>query len=115
MVSSVRGVLRPGITPIRLLQDSFPGGSITGAPKIRAMEIIDELEPQRRSVYCGSIGYISSCGRMDTSITIRTLLVQNDRIHCWAGGGIVADSNIDDEYQECFNKVNNLLQTLERL
>jgi len=115
MVSSVRGVLRPGVTSVQLLRDCFPGGSITGAPKIRAMEIIDELEPHRRSVYCGSIGYISSCGRMDTNITIRTLLVQKNRVYCWAGGGIVADSDIDDEYQECFNKVNNLLQTLEGL
>jgi para-aminobenzoate synthetase component 1 len=79
------------------------------------MEIIDELEPQRRSIYCGSIGYISACGTMDTSITIRTLLVQKNRIYCWAGGGIVADSDIDDEYQESYNKVNNLLQTLEQL
>lgn len=115
MVSSVCGVLRRGVPPIQLLRDCFPGGSITGAPKIRAMEIIDELEPQRRSIYCGSIGYISACGRMDTSITIRTLLVQANRVYCWAGGGIVADSDIDDEYQECYNKVNNLLQTLERL
>jgi para-aminobenzoate synthetase component 1 len=115
MVSSVCGILRPGVTAVQLLRDCFPGGSITGAPKIRAMEIIDELEPQRRSIYCGSIGYISACGTMDTSITIRTLLVQKDRIYCWAGGGIVADSDIDDEYQESYNKVNNLLQTLEQL
>ena len=115
VVSSVCGILRPGVTADQLLRDCFPGGSITGAPKIRAMEIIDELEPQRRSIYCGSIGYISACGTMDTSITIRTLLVQKDRIYCWAGGGIVADSDIDDEYQESYNKVNNLLQTLEQL
>ena len=115
LVSSVRGSLRPDVTPIQLLRDSFPGGSITGAPKIRAMEIIDELEPHRRSIYCGSIGYISCCGKMDTSITIRTLLVQDNRVFCWAGGGIVADSEVEDEYQECYNKVNNLLQTLEQL
>jgi len=115
MVSSIRGVLRPGVTPARLLRDSFPGGSITGAPKIRAMEIIDELEPHRRAVYCGSIGYLSCCGRMDTSITIRTLLIREGCVYCWAGGGIVADSRVDDEYQECFNKINNLLQTLEQL
>jgi len=115
MVSSIRGVLRPGVTPARLLRDSFPGGSITGAPKIRAMEIIDELEPHRRAVYCGSIGYLSCCGHMDTSITIRTLLVRKGQVYCWAGGAIVADSDVDDEYQECFNKINNLLQTLEQL
>ncbi len=112
LVSSVRGKLKKNATPLSLLRDSFPGGSITGAPKIRAMEIIDELEPQRRSIYCGSIGYISSCGHMDTSITIRTLLCQKGKIYCWAGGGIVADSVIEDEYQETFNKVNNLLNGL---
>ncbi len=112
LVSSVCGTLKPGTTALNLLRDAFPGGSITGAPKIRAMEIIDELEPQRRSVYCGSIGYISCCGRMDTSITIRTLLCQEGEIYCWAGGGIVADSVIEEEYQETFNKVNNLLQGL---
>jgi len=113
LVSTVTGTLKQGHSPVALLRDCFPGGSITGAPKLRAMEIIEELEPHRRSVYCGSIGYISFCGTMDTSITIRTLLAEQDRIHCWAGGGIVADSNIDAEYQETFNKVNNLLQTLE--
>jgi len=112
LVSSVRGQLKPGARALGLLRDAFPGGSITGAPKIRAMEIIDELEPQRRSIYCGSIGYISSCGRMDTSITIRTLLCQNSHVYCWAGGGIVADSVIEEEYQETFNKVNNLLSGL---
>lgn len=113
LVSSIRGSLRPEASALTLLRDAFPGGSITGAPKIRAMEIIDELEPQRRSVYCGSMGYISSCGRMDTSITIRTLLCTGSNIFCWAGGGIVADSDIEDEYQETFNKVNNLLNGLE--
>ncbi|GAA0784953.1 aminodeoxychorismate synthase component I [Marinobacterium sediminicola] len=115
MVSVVCGQLKESTSPLELLRDAFPGGSITGAPKIRAMEIIDELEPQRRSIYCGSIGYISCCGRMDTSITIRTLLCQNDSIYCWAGGGIVADSNIEEEYQETFNKVNNLINCLQGL
>jgi para-aminobenzoate synthetase component 1 len=77
------------------------------------MQIIDELEPHRRSIYCGSIGYISLCGAMDTSITIRTLLAQNNTMHCWAGGGIVADSEIAAEYQETFDKVNNLLDALQ--
>jgi len=113
LVSTVTGTLDEKHNPIDLLRDCFPGGSITGAPKLRAMEIIEELEPHRRSVYCGSIGYISFCGQMDTSITIRTLLAEQGRIHCWAGGGIVADSDIDEEYQETFNKVNNLLRTLE--
>lgn len=113
LVSTVTGQLDNDKSAIELLRSCFPGGSITGAPKLRAMEIIEELEPHRRSVYCGSIGYISFCGRMDTSITIRTLLLENNRIHCWAGGGIVADSEIEAEYQETFNKVNNLLNCLE--
>lgn len=112
-VSTVTGELEPGSSPISLLKHCFPGGSITGTPKIRAMEIIEELEPHRRSIYCGSIGYISFCGRMDTSITIRTLLCEHNNIYCWAGGGIVADSDPDMEYAETFSKVNNLLKCLE--
>ncbi len=113
LVTTVTGQMDGRYSDIDLLEHCFPGGSITGAPKIRAMEIIDELEPHRRSVYCGSIGYISFCGQMDTSITIRTLLCENNKIHCWAGGGIVADSVSDMEYEETYNKVNNLLQSLE--
>ena len=111
-VSTVTGTLSPQHTPISLLAHCFPGGSITGAPKIRAMEIIESLEPHRRTIYCGSIGYISLCGRMDTSITIRTLLCEDDHIYCWAGGGIVADSVNEMEYEEAFDKVNNLLNCL---
>lgn len=113
-VSTVTGKLAPNSSPVALLKHCFPGGSITGAPKIRAMQIIEELEPHRRSVYCGSIGYISFCGSMDTSITIRTLLCEGDKIYCWAGGGIVADSDAQNEYEETFSKVNNLLHCLER-
>lgn len=113
LVSTITGQLDSDKTPLDLLEHSFPGGSITGAPKIRAMEIIEELEPNRRSIYCGSIGYMSFSGRFDSSITIRTLLCQDNQIHCWAGGGIVADSETADEYQETYNKVNNLLQALE--
>lgn len=112
-VSTVTGKLDENYSPVSLLAECFPGGSITGAPKIRAMEIIEELEPHRRSIYCGSIGYISLCGRMDTSITIRTLLCQENDIFCWAGGGIVADSVNEMEYEETFDKVNNLLHCLE--
>jgi para-aminobenzoate synthetase component 1 len=115
LVSTVTGTLEPHASPIRLLKECFPGGSITGAPKIRAMEIIEELEPHRRSIYCGSIGYIGVSGQIDTSITIRTLLVENNKIHCWAGGGIVADSISEMEYQETYDKVNNLLSTLTAL
>lgn len=113
-VSTVTGRLAPNSSPVALLKHCFPGGSITGAPKIRAMQIIEELEPHRRSVYCGSIGYISFCGSMDTSITIRTLLCEDGKIYCWAGGGIVADSDAQNEYEETFSKVNNLLHCLER-
>ena len=115
LVSTVTGVLRPDRSVIDLLRDSFPGGSITGAPKKRAMEIIDELEPVKRSVYCGSIGYISASNRMDTNIAIRTLVADHDQLHCWGGGGIVADSQADKEFEESLNKVRLLLQTLEDL
>ena len=89
LVSTVTGTLAPDRRPLDLLKGCFPGGSISGAPKIRAMQIIDELEPQQRSVYSGSIGYIGFNGDMDTNIAIRTLLCHNDRVHCWGGGGIV--------------------------
>lgn len=115
LVSTVNGVLRADRTSIDLLRDSFPGGSITGAPKKRAMEIIEELEPVRRSVYCGSIGYISASNRMDTSIAIRTLVADGSSIHCWGGGGIVADSEPDAEFEESMNKVRALLNCLEAL
>jgi para-aminobenzoate synthetase component 1 len=113
LVSTVTGKLKPTKTAVDLLSSSFPGGSITGAPKIRAMEIIEELEPVRRSLYCGSLGYISACGNMDTSIAIRTLIRDKNQIHCWGGGGIVADSEPDREYMETIAKVKVLLDTLE--
>lgn len=112
LVSTVTARLAEGKTALDQLEAAFPGGSITGAPKIRAMEIIEELEPDQRSVYCGSIGYISACGNMDTSITIRTLVFNQQHAYCWAGGGIVADSNVDAEYQETFDKVNKILPLL---
>ncbi|MBE0362295.1 para-aminobenzoate synthetase component I [Pseudoalteromonas ulvae UL12] len=112
LVSTVTATLAEGKTALDQLEAAFPGGSITGAPKIRAMEIIEELEPDQRSVYCGSIGYISACGNMDTSITIRTLVFNQQHVYCWAGGGIVADSNVDAEYQETFDKVNKILPLL---
>ncbi|WP_448564365.1 aminodeoxychorismate synthase component I [Thalassotalea ganghwensis] len=115
LVSTVVGKLAPQYGATDLLRASFPGGSITGAPKIRAMEIIDEIEPHRRALYCGSIGYLSICGNMDTSITIRTLVAIDQKIYCWAGGGIVADSVVDAEYQESYDKVNKILPVLEKL
>src|SRR5690606_28609608 len=100
LVSSVRAELADGLDAFDLLAGSFPGGSITGAPKIRAMEIVDELEPHRRSLYCGSLMYIDVRGDMDSSITIRSLLALSGRIRCWGGGGIVMDSEWEAEYQE---------------
>ncbi|WP_288343759.1 aminodeoxychorismate synthase component I [Pseudoalteromonas sp.] len=113
LVSTVRAELADGKDAVDQIHAAFPGGSITGAPKIRAMEIIEELEPHRRSVYCGSIGYLSACGNMDTSITIRTLVCHQGAIYCWAGGGIVADSKVDLEYQETYDKVNKILPLLK--
>jgi len=115
LVSSVEGELMPGKDPLDLLAGSFPGGSITGAPKIRAMQIIDELEPTRRSIYCGSLLYLDVRGEMDSSITIRTLLVKDGQVSCWGGGGIVADSDWQAEYRESLTKVRVLLETLEGL
>ncbi len=112
LVSTIRARLPATLTATDLLRACFPGGSITGAPKIRAMEIIEELEPHRRNAWCGSIGYISLCGRMDTSITIRTLIAENHQLYCAAGGGLVADSELHAEYQETFHKVNRILPSL---
>ncbi|WP_234493985.1 aminodeoxychorismate synthase component 1 [Vibrio maritimus] len=115
LVSTVVGELDNQYSATDLLRACFPGGSITGAPKVRAMEIIEELEPHRRSVYCGSIGYISAHGVMDTSITIRTLIATKGKVYAWAGGGIVADSVCDDEYQETYHKLGKILPILDSL
>ena len=112
-MSSVTGELAEGLDAFDLLAGSFPGGSITGAPKIRAMQIIDELEPTRRAIYCGSLLYIDCRGEMDSSICIRTVLVRGGRASCWGGGGIVLDSVWQAEYAESQTKVRVLLQTLE--
>ncbi|MRS16104.1 aminodeoxychorismate synthase component 1 [Enterobacteriaceae bacterium RIT691] len=114
LVSTITAELPTTLNASDLLRAAFPGGSITGAPKVRAMEIIDELEPHRRNAWCGSIGYLSFCGTMDTSITIRTLTAADGQLYCSAGGGIVADSDEQAEYQETFDKVNRILQQLER-
>jgi para-aminobenzoate synthetase component 1 len=112
LVSTVTGALEPGRDAIDLLCATFPGGSITGAPKVRAMEIIAELEPSRRGVYCGSIGYISLTGVMDTSIVIRTYQAVHGRVYFSAGGGIVADSDPEQEYRETFDKARALIRAL---
>ena len=112
LVSTVTGTLSENKTALDLLTGCFPGGSITGAPKKRAMEIIRETEQVDRSIYCGSIGYISACGRMDTNIAIRTLAANAGKIHCWGGGGIIADSDTDSEYAESLSKISLLMDTL---
>lgn len=112
LVSTVTGELRPGLDAVDLLRATFPGGSITGAPKIRAMEIIAELEPTARGPYCGSIGWLGCDGWMDTSITIRTFAIQGRRVAFQAGGGIVADSAPAAEYAETLDKARALLEAL---
>jgi para-aminobenzoate synthetase component 1 len=115
LVSTVSGTLAPGHDAIDLLRGCFPGGSITGAPKLRAMEIIEELEPHRRGVYCGAIGYIGFDGSMDTSIAIRTAVYAAGSIRFWAGGGLVADSEADKEYRETLDKASNMLELMQLL
>jgi len=112
LVSTVEGQLAPGKHALDLLAGAFPGGSITGAPKVAAMRIIEGLEPQRRSVYCGCIGYVGFDGDMDVNIAIRTLVQHGDWIYAWAGGGVVADSDVDAEYQESLDKAAALLEVL---
>ncbi|RBW47189.1 aminodeoxychorismate synthase component I [Psychromonas sp. B3M02] len=115
LVSTVTGELAKRYSTEDLLRACFPGGSITGAPKIRAMEVICELEKFKRHIYCGSIAYVNGNGDMDSSITIRTLVCHQQKIYCWAGGGIVADSNAQSEYKECFDKVSKILPLLAEL
>ncbi|MDR2874532.1 MAG: aminodeoxychorismate synthase component I [Methylobacillus sp.] len=115
LVSTVTGTLAPGRDAVDLLQGCFPGGSITGAPKLRAMEIIEELEPHRRGVYCGALGYIGFDGNMDTNIAIRTALYSENSLRFWAGGGIVADSEMQKEYRETLDKASGMLQLIKEL
>ena len=112
LVSTVTGQLAKGRDAIDLLRACFPGGSITGAPKQRAMQIIDELEPVSRELYCGSVFYLGYDGRMDSSITIRTVLKHDSQLYYWAGGGIVADSEAKAEYRESEDKAAAFLQLL---
>jgi para-aminobenzoate synthetase component I len=112
LVSTVVGEIEPGSGAVELIRAAFPGGSITGAPKVRAMEIIAQLEPTQRGVYCGSIGYVSATGAMDTSIVIRTYLALNGQVYFQAGGGIVADSDPELEYRETLDKARGLIETL---
>src|SRR5262249_33648721 len=113
LVSTINGRLADDQHPFDLLRHCFPGGSITGAPKRRAMEIIDNLEPHHRSLYCGSIAYCDSRGQMDSNITIRTVLCNENKIYCYGGGGLVSHSVMEDEYQEIQTKISRLLNILE--
>ncbi len=115
LVSFVTGKLDYQYTAVDLLRSCFPGGSITGAPKLRAMEIIEELEPHRRGVYCGAIGYIGFDGDMDMNITIRTAVVIDHQIYFYAGGGVVADSTCEKEYKETLDKASNFLTAMDML
>lgn len=118
LVSTVSSELLGTCDSIDMLAACYPGGSITGAPKLRAMEVIEEVESSKRGPYCGSVFYWASSGDFDSSIAIRTLQWHAssetpDSIHCWAGGGIVADSRCESEYQECFHKIQHLMSALE--
>ena len=115
IVSNVSGVLSAERDAFSLLKATFPGGTITGVPKVRCMEIIDELEPVVRGPYTGSIGYIGFSGDMDMNIIIRTFVIKDGRAYVQAGAGIVADSVPEREYYESLKKAEALLSTLERL
>lgn len=112
LVSTVEGALKKNMDAVDCLYAAFPGGSITGAPKIRSMEIIDELESVRRSAYTGAVGYIGFDGNMDTSIVIRTFIVKGEDVYFQVGGGIVADSEPEKEYEETLHKAAGLMQAL---
>jgi para-aminobenzoate synthetase component 1 len=114
LVSTVEGKLKSGRDALDVFRDCFPGGSITGAPKQRAMEIIEQLEPTRRGVYCGVIGYVGHDGNMDSNIAIRTLEYSGNQIRFCVGGGIVADSLCDAEYQETWDKAYAMLELLQK-
>ena len=114
VVGTVEGDLHEGYHVVDLVKACFPGGSITGAPKIRAMQIIDELEPTKRSVYTGAIGYIGADENMDINIAIRTFIVNRDRAFFQVGGGIVADSEPESEYDETLDKARALIESVSR-
>ncbi len=113
MVSNVEGKLKKGLDSFDVLEACFPAGTVSGAPKIRAMEIIDELEPSKRGPYAGSIGYFGYSGAMNTCITIRTIIIKDGKVSVQAGAGIVADSVPELEYQETLNKARGMIKALE--
>jgi anthranilate synthase component 1 len=113
IVSNVIGKIRPDYDALSALVAGFPAGTVSGAPKVRAMEIIDELEPERRGVYAGCIGYFGASGDMDTCIALRTAVVKDGVVYVQAGGGVVADSDPEGEYQESWNKARALMRAAE--
>src|SRR5688500_14183975 len=113
IVSNVEGKLKPGLNAIDVLRATFPAGTVSGAPKVRAMEIIDELEPVKRGVYAGAVGYLGFHGNMDVAIALRTAVIKDGKLHVQAGGGIVADSEPAAEWQETQSKARALLRAAE--
>jgi anthranilate synthase component 1 len=113
IVSNVEGRLTSAHDAIDALAAGFPAGTVSGAPKVRAMEIIDELEKEKRGLYAGSVGYFSAAGEMDTAIVLRTALVKDGKMYVQAGAGIVADSDPQSEQQECINKAKALFRAAE--
>jgi anthranilate synthase component 1 len=112
MVSGVSGALRPGVGPIDVLRATFPHGTVTGAPKVRAMEIIDEIEPVARGPYAGAVGYVDFSGNVDTAIALRTMVASGDTAWVQAGAGVVADSDPTAEYHECLHKAAAVLAAI---
>ena len=112
-VANVEARLRPGLRAIDVLRATFPAGTVSGAPKVRAMEIIDELEPVKRGIYAGAVGYLGFHGNMDVAIALRTAVIKDGVLHVQAGGGIVADSEPQAEWQETQNKAKALLRAAE--
>jgi anthranilate synthase component 1 len=113
IVSNVEGTLQPGLSSLDVLRASFPAGTVSGAPKVRAMEIIDELEPTRRGVYAGAVGYLSFQDDMDTAIAIRTAVVKDGMLYVQAGAGVVHDSVPESEWQETLNKARAILRAAD--
>jgi anthranilate synthase component 1 len=113
LVSNVVGKKRPNVSSVDVLRAAFPAGTVSGAPKVRAMEIIEELEPSRRGTYAGAVGYVSFDGNLDTCIAIRTAYVENDVVRIGTGAGIVADSEPEAEYKETVNKAKALKAAVE--
>jgi anthranilate synthase component 1 len=113
LVSNVIGKIGNNSDAFDVLRASFPAGTVTGAPKIRAMEIIEELEPTKRGPYAGCVGYFGFSGNMDTCITIRTIIFTRDKAYIQAGAGIVADSDPENEYKETVNKAKGMFKAIE--